>query len=506
MREDIRDNTDNKKLAKNTIYLYLRLLVSLVLNLYISRLLLEVLGVKDFGTYNIVGGFVMLMLFVNSTMQNASLRFINISLGKGDVKDIRSTISSSIQIHIFISILFLLVGETIGLWYVTNELNVPERSYETVLWLYQLSLITAGISVIQVPLIAVIMSYERMDAYAFIEILNVILRCIIIFLLPLFSNRLLLYGLLLLFVSLVIFCIYLIYSRRNFVEFTFNRKINKEKISAMTAFAMYNLIGDGTFAVRQQGTNLMINKFFGVGLNAASGVATQAASLISTFISNTQSAFKPQIIKEYSANNILRMKELLMRETEIMFILLSLILSVVYINIDFLMALWLKDVPHYAVEFCRAILICNALVVFLQILATAIHASGKVRKLNFVVGALNVSCLLFVYVFFACGFDSVFAYYSYMLIIVLKILGEAIILKENISAINYTFLLAILIKPILLLIASFIITYSLSLCIDNPPIRFIASLLVNTITVSVLSYLMYPYIRNVILINLKKIL
>ena len=492
----MQNSEKNKTIAKNTIYLYIRLLVSLLLNLYMSRLLLAALGIDDFGTYNIVGGVVFLMMFVNSTMQNASLRFINISIGKGDNNVIMRTISSSIQIHILLSLLFLIVGETVGLWYVINELNVPQESYDTVLILYQLTLFTAIISIIQVPLIATVMSYEKMDAYAFVEIFHVLLRCGIIFLLVFFENKLLFYGILLFFVGLFIFLLYLFYCKRNFSTFCLTRSFKSKEIRSMLSFAIYNLIGDGTFAVRQQGTNLLINKFFGVGLNAASGVATQAASLISTFTGNTQSAFKPQIIKEYSAGDINRVKDLMKKETEIMFILLSIILNVTLINIGYLMKIWLGNVPNYAVEFCRIIMICNTLTVLMQIMSTPIHATGKVKLYNVIVGILNISCVILAYVFLKSGMDSVYAYYAYLIIIFIKIASEAYILNKNIPQISFRDLLYMIAKPTLLFLTSFAITYFIVYEIDSPIQKLITSSVVNIFVVMIFSVLMYPYVKT----------
>ena len=497
--------SSNKRIAKNTLYLYLRLLISLILNLYISRILLRTLGVDDFGIYNIVGGIVILMLFVNSTMHNASLRFINISIGGGDVEDVRRTISTSIQIHILLAFIFLLIGETVGLWYVSYQLNIPSGSYETVLVLYQLSLLTAIISIIQVPLTSTIMSYEKIDVYAQIEIIHVIVRCIIIFLIPFFSNRLIAYGFLLLIVSIVFFTIYAIYCGNKIREFCIRKIVYKEKIVSMFSFALFNLIGDGTFAVRQQGTNLLINKFFGVGLNAASGVATQAASLISTFTTNTQAAFKPQIIKAYSAKNLGRMKELIARETDILFILLSFIVNIVLTNLDYLMGLWLEVIPIYAVKFCRIIILCNLLTVINQIIATAIHATGKVKTFNCIVGSLNLLCVFFSFVFFCFGFEPEFAYYSYAFILVLKIIGEAFILNRNIPEVTCMYYIGVIRKPLLLLIISYLSVYSCTLLTNGNIERLVLTTVVNIVVVTILTFLLFPYLRNIIVLNLRNI-
>lgn len=490
------DSTNNKKIAVNTIYLYIRLLVSLTLNLYMSRILLEALGVEDFGTYNIVGGIVFLMLFVNSTLQNSSLRFINISIGEGVIDAVKETVNTSIQLHTILFIIFLLIGETGGLWYVCNQLNVPENSYNTVLVVYQMSLITAAITILQVPFTSLIISYEKMDIYAKIEIVNVGLKCICILMLPLFTNKLLAYAGLILALATLIGALYIFFFKRLIRTFRLDIKIHKKRLHEMISFSLFNLIGDGTFAVRQQGTNLLINNYFGVALNAASGVATQAASLVSTFVSNTQSAFKPQIFKEYAAMNYNRMKELVLREIEVMFVLLAFILNVTYINLDFLMKLWLKKAPENAVEFCGVILLCNALLVCTQIMSTAIHATGKIRLFNIINGTLNLFCLVLVFAFYSIGCTPVSAYYAYMIIIMLKIIAEAFVLSRNIPDFTYKFLCDSIKKPILLLSISFVATYSISSIISGSLYKFLISVFINTIIVTILSLLMYPYMRR----------
>ena len=188
------EENKNKRLAKNTIFLYVRMLFAVCVNLYTSRLVLEYLGVEDFGVYNVVGGIVSLMMFVNTSMRGATSRFITFSLGKGDMAELKATISSSIQVHTAIALLLLLAGETVGLWFVNAELNIPEASMNAANWVYQFSLFASVVAILQVPFNASVLSYEKMDVFAVIEIINVILKCAIVFCLVWFPNRLIAYG------------------------------------------------------------------------------------------------------------------------------------------------------------------------------------------------------------------------------------------------------------------------------------------------------------------------
>lgn len=346
-------DSKNKRLAKNTIYLYIRMLFAVCINLYTSRLLLEYLGVEDFGVYNIVGGIVALMMFVNTSMSGATSRFITFSLGKNELQEVKNTISSSIQVHAFISILLLIAGETIGLWFVNTELNIPETSMNVANWVYQFSLFTSVVAILQVPFNASVLSYEKMDIFAVIEIINVVLKCVIVFSLVWFPNRLIAYGGLTFVISVIISLLYAIYCIKRLDGFDFSCKLHKGIVKEMTVFAACDLFGNGTFAVRQQGINILINKYFGVTFNAAGGVATQASGIIYTFMNNVLSAFRPQIIKEYSVGNIQRMSKLMFSECEILILLIGLIFVPLFINMDFIMELWLKNVPPYAVVFVK---------------------------------------------------------------------------------------------------------------------------------------------------------
>lgn len=257
------DTSKNRRLAKNSIYLYIRMLFAVCINLYTSRLVLEYLGVEDYGVYNVVGGIVALMMFVNTAMSGATSRFITFCLGEENLQKLKETISSAIQVHIFIAFLLLVVGETIGLWFVNTELNIPEASMNAANWVYQFSLFTSVIAIMQVPFNASVLSYEKMDVFAMIEICNVLLKCLIVFSLVWFPDRLIAYGGLLFGVSIVVCLFYIFYCFFKLDGFGYSSKYHKEIVKEMTVFAVCDLYGNGTFAVRQQGINILINKFLG---------------------------------------------------------------------------------------------------------------------------------------------------------------------------------------------------------------------------------------------------
>lgn len=490
-------NSKNKRLAKNTIYLYIRMLFAVCINLYTSRLLLEYLGVEDFGVYNIVGGIVALMMFVNTSMSGATSRFITFSLGKNELQEVKNTISSSIQVHAFISILLLIAGETIGLWFVNTELNIPETSMNVANWVYQFSLFTSVVAILQVPFNASVLSYEKMDIFAVIEIINVVLKCVIVFSLVWFPNRLIAYGGLTFVISVIISLLYAIYCIKRLDGFEFSCKLHKGIVKEMTVFAACDLFGNGTFAVRQQGINILINKYFGVTFNAAGGVATQASGIIYTFMNNVLSAFRPQIIKEYSVGNIQRMSKLMFSECEILILLIGLIFVPLFINMDFIMELWLKNVPPYAVVFCKVLLMYNALSVVNQIVQDGIFATGNVKRFSFFAGCLNLLCLVLTYVLFQLGCDAQYAYYAMLICVICQTLVNSLMLNRLIENLDVKSYLLNTIKPFAIVYISYMVINS-CLFEFNDWAKLINSILFNFIFITLVSLLLYSKYRKIV--------
>lgn len=498
------ENSKNKRLAKNTIYLYVRMLFAVCINLYTSRLVLECLGVEDFGIYNIVGGVVWLMMFVNASMRGATSRFITFCLGKNNVNELKATISSAIQVHVIIALLLLLIGETVGLWFVRTELNIPETSMNAANWVYQFSLFSSVISILQVPFNASVLAYEKMDVFAIIEMVNVLLKCLIVFCIVWFPDRLIAYGGLMLVVSIIVSLMYVLYSFFKLEGFAYSSKFHRKIVNEMVLFAACDLYGNGTFAVKQQGINILINKFFGVAYNAASGVATQASSIISTFMNNILSAFRPQIIKEYSVGNINRMSKLMYSECEILILLIGLIFVPLYINMDFIMQLWLKNTPNYAVDFCRILLIFNAVSVVTQVLQDGIFATGKIKKTSIVVGNLNLLCLVLVYVFFIMGLDATFAYYAMLLFLVFQTLVNSYILNSLIRELKVYKYLIKTVKPFTIVFVSFIIQYLCGSYIFSQWMKLLGCFLLNSLIIIVAALMIYPKYRSVVSLYMEK--
>lgn len=291
----------DKRIAKNAVMLYVRMFLTMIVGLYTSRVVLAVLGVEDYGTYGVVGGIVAMIGFLNSSMSGATSRFLTFELGKGDEKRLADTFSSALIIHIGIALLVLILAETVGLWFLCNKLVIPEGRMPAAHWVYQLSIASAMIWITQSPYNATIIAHERMDVYAYVEILNAVLKLLIVYLLSIGNfDKLILYATLVFLVSVLIRLIYRIYCVRHFSESHLHWVWDKSILKPMLVYSGWNLYGALCLTTRQQGTNFLINIFFGVVFNAASSVATTIQGVVKGFTYSSTFAFRPPIIKAYA--------------------------------------------------------------------------------------------------------------------------------------------------------------------------------------------------------------
>ena len=266
---------NNKRIAKNTIMLYLRMFLTMVVGLYTSRVVLQTLGVEDYGIYGVVGGIVAMMGFLNASMSGATSRFLTFELGRGDKERLSKTFSSALVVHIIIAVIVFVVAETVGLWFLCYKLVIPENRMVAAHWVYQLSILSSMITITQVPYNSSIIAHEKMDVYAYVEILNVTLKLLIVYLLVIGNfDKLILYAILMFAVSVIIMMVYRIYCLRRFEECKFRLFLDKDYLKPLLSFSGWDLYGNTDFSVRQQGANFLLNMFYGVVLNAAYNIAT----------------------------------------------------------------------------------------------------------------------------------------------------------------------------------------------------------------------------------------
>lgn len=392
-------DSNDKRIAKNATMLYLRMFLSVLVGLYTSRVVLDVLGVEDYGIYGLVGSVVAMMSFIQTAMSGATSRFITYELGQGNRHRLAITFSSALIIHFGISIIIFIFGETIGLWFFYNKLVIPESRISSAFWVYQLSIASAMIGVTQVPYGAVIMSHEKMDIYAYFELLNVFLKLGIVYLLLIGNfDKLILYALLTFTLSLFMRLFYRVYCIRHFEESRFHFVWDWNILKPLLSFSGWDLYGNMCVVTNRQGTNFLINMFFGVVYNAASSVATTIHGSILGFSTVISIAYKPQIIKNYAKKQYCKMQEIMSNSLKFTLILYSSMAVPAFIEVDMILDLWLKTVPDYASVFCRFMIVTSVLNFANNIALSAIHATGNIKRISFYTGSIYLFSIPVMYI------------------------------------------------------------------------------------------------------------
>lgn len=407
------NSANNKRIAKNTLMLYIRMFLMMAITLYTSRVILEALGVEDFGIYNVVGGIVVSFSILTNALSGAATRFITFGLGKGDLKKLKDIFSTSVNIQIYLSIIIVILTEIIGVWFLNTQMNIPQERMEAANWVFQFSILTFAIKLINVPYNALIIAHERMSFYAYVSILEVALQLGIVYLLILTPNdKLTTYGFLTMLVSICIFFIYFIFCRIKFSECRYSVRFNKATFKEMAGFAGWNFIGSAAGILRNNGVDILVNIFFGVTLNAARGIALQANNAITKFTQGFMTALKPQITISYAQNDTKRFHFLINQGTKLSYYLMLLIALPVILEMDVILKLWLKNVPEYATLFAQLIIIDATIIGLSQTLMTAVQATGNVKKYQIIVGSLNLLNFPICFLFFKFGFE---AYSTYLI-------------------------------------------------------------------------------------------
>ncbi len=382
--------------------LYIRMFIIMAVSLYTSRIVLQALGVEDFGIYNIVGGIVILFTFINNAMVSSTQRFLNFELGRNNLIEAQKLFAASLNIYLLIVIAFIILSETIGLWFLNQFINLPPGRTDAANWVYQAAIIATAFNFIRAPYNAAIIAYERMTFYAYISIIEGVLKLCIVFLLIFFPDKLIAYAWLHSFVILLTMISYIIFCHRNFIicrhhSFSFN----KDRYRSLASFSAWSLFGSIANMSGQQGVNILLNIFFGVIVNAAMGIATQVNSAINMFVSNFQMAFNPQIIKLYAAGEKEKFINLILHTSKYSYYLLFILVLPCFICCEQLLQLWLGNVPPHAVSFCRLLLIFSLIDALQGPLWIAAQANGKIRNYQLIISGLILLNIPVIYIIFS---------------------------------------------------------------------------------------------------------
>lgn len=395
---------NNRRIAKNTLLLYFRMLFMMVVSLYTSRVVLNSLGVEDFGIYNVVGGVVAMFSVISGTLSAAISRFITYELGKENQKKLNKIFSASVTIQLLLSLIIVILIESVGIWFLNEKMTIPLERMDSANWVLQFSVITFVINLISVPYNAAIIAHEKMSAFAYISILEAICKLAIAFFIMISHiDKLIFYAILMCLVSIIVRFTYGHYCKKHFEECTYHFHWDKEILKNMFGFAGWNFIGASSAVLRDQGGNIILNIYFGPSVNAARSIANQVNGAIIGFVQNFMTALNPQITKSYASNDRGYMMALIFQGARLSFYMLLLLSLPVLINTHYILVIWLKLVPEHAVLFVQLILIFAMSESISNPLITAMLATGKIRNYQIVVGAFQILNLPISYICLELG-------------------------------------------------------------------------------------------------------
>ena len=383
--------SNNKRIAKNSLLLYVRMFFVMAVTLYTSRVVLSTLGVTDFGIYNVVGGVVAMMGILNGAMAVSTQRYLTFELGRGDAARLRQVFSMCLTIFALLSLVVVVLGETVGLWFLNTQMVIPDGRMAAANWVYQFSILTCIASLVVTPYNATIIAHERMNVYAYVGILEVVLKLAVVYLLlTMPADRLATYGFLILLSHVVVTGIYVLYCTRHFQESRYRFHWERPLFMELVSYSGWNLFGSVASLVKGQGLNILLNMFFNPAVNAARGIAYQINSAITQFFTNFYTAVRPQITKYYAQGDLENMFKLVFRSSKFSYYLIYMLSLPILIEAPYIIHLWLGQIPEYVVSFTRIIVLISAIDSMASPLMTVCHSTGRIRLYQSVVGTLII--------------------------------------------------------------------------------------------------------------------
>lgn len=401
-------DTNKKIIAKNTVFLYFRMMLTMIIALYTSRIVLNVIGVEDYGIYQTVGGIVALLSFVNGALSSGSSRFLTFELGTGNKEKLEKTFVTTFTIHVILSIVVILIAEPIGLWLINNRLVIPDGRLDAAVFTFHVSLFASFFTIIQVPFVASIISHERMVVYAYVSIVEVVLKLAILFFLTIGdTDKLKLYAILFCVVQISVAFFYVIYSIGHFQEVKCRLAVDKLIIKNILGYSGWNLFSSTSIALNTQGATVLINMFFNPSVVSARAIANQVNLAANQFVQNFRTAVNPQIVKQYASGNLMGSKSLLLDSTIYSFYLMLAICLPVCLITDPLLKLWLGTVPEYTNIFLQLAIVTSLFQVFDTSFYTALYAKGRIRENALISPLIGFLVIPISYIFFKYEYSPV---------------------------------------------------------------------------------------------------
>ncbi len=485
------------------------MIFTMAVSLYTSRIVLNVLGVSEFGIYNVIGGVVMMFSSINTTMATAVQRFMNFEMGKKNIKGLNDIFNTSVIIHFFIAAIAFVLLETIGVWFLNTQMNIDPTRMEAANWVLQFSILAFIVTILSVPYDAVIIANEHMQAFAIISIVEVSLKLFIAFSVAWFDfDKLKLYAVLTFGVSLILRIIYGTYSKKHFPEAKFKWEWHKNLFKKMLSFAGWNLIGVSSTLIRTQGINVILNLFFGTLINAAMGITNQVKQAVDNFTNNFLMALNPQITKSYASNDFEYLFKLIFNGSKYAFYLVFLITLPLLIETEYILQLWLKHVPDYTVIFVRLALIVSIIESLSKTLIQTMFATGKIKKYQIFVGSVTILNLPLSILFLYMGFEPQITLIIGITIAIFALIVRLNLLKTMVNLSISKYVNEVILIVILVSLLSLILPLTVGYFIQTELLKFILVSITSIISVFFTVYFvgLTKYERDFIAGKLKNII
>lgn len=484
---------NTKRIAKNTLMLYCRMLFSMLVSLYTSRVILNALGVEDFGIQNVVGGVVGMFSLLSGSLSAAISRFLTFELGKGDRERLAKVFSTSLVVQVILAIAIVVLLETIGIWFLNHKMVIPEERMFAANWLFQLSVIGFVISLISVPYNASIISHEHMSTYAYIGMADVVAKLLIVIIianLPVGADRLIFYATLLSIEGLMFQGFYWRYCRKHFEECRFRLQLEKPLLKEMTGFAGWNFIGASSAVLRDQGGNVVLNLFWGPTLNAARGIAQQVSNAVGGFVGNFMTALNPQITKSYASGDKEYLMKLIFRAARFSFYLLFILSLPVFFNAEYLINLWLGQVPDHVVLYVRLILIFSLCETVSNPLITVMLATGNIRNYQIIVGGLQMLNLPISYILLRMGFFPEVIVVVAIALSIACLIARLVMLRGMIGLPVRSYVREVLFNLLVVTSIAMILPGAISMAYSDTFLYFVSSCFVSVLSAALSIYLL----------------
>lgn len=482
---------NNKRIAKNSLYMSIRMIVVLFISLYTTRAVLKVIGIEDYGIYNVVCGFVSMFSFLNASMSSATQRYYNFELGKNGEFGVQKVYNASLFIHLLLAIIVILLTEIGGLWYLNHKLVVPEARMSAAFWIFQFSVVSMFLNIVNVPYMAAIMAYERMNYYAYIGIIDAVLKLMIVYALYLSNgDRLILYGFLFMAITIFDYFAYRLYAKKQFKSLRLGLLPHKAFIKEMLEFAGWNLFGSFAYMMRDQGINLLLNAFFGPIVNAARGVANQVNGALQGFTSNILTPARPQIVQSYAKGEYERSFHLMNSVSKLSCIVFLMMSLPVCLLISPILNVWLGgNVPEHTTSFIIIMLITNTWGSLVAPISSIVHATGRMKFYQIISSASNMMSVPLAYIFLCIEHVPEFVFYALLITMFTNHVAGLVSLKRLTSFSIKRYIKNVAFPLVCVIVLSVLTTIIPHYFISNIVLDFLVVVIVSMVAILSYSYI-----------------